>query len=201
VTVVALERPQPPPAANSTWEQFLTNALNPAWRPAEWNAETWTFVGTLGSPTTDISTCLRPGCGVVVDGSNAWCSGCRKAVKQAGSSAALAPRVWTARSRQKPDSERSFCLAGLGPIVRSEVLYGLQEGDREQSAIRPLQVRLLAAKIATETAWCWTCPMPGCLACNARCCGRSNNAFAACVPPMTATTAPAVTCGTAPSWA
>jgi hypothetical protein len=150
VTVVALERPSPPPSTLLSWPEFLVASLASPWREEEWDPETWTFVGALGSPTTDISTCLRPGCGVVVDGASTWCSGCRKARSRADTAAGLPPRVWTPRSRQQPENAQRFCLASLHPTVRAEILYGLQEGDRQHLAIRPLHVRLLLTKIPAE---------------------------------------------------
>lgn len=149
MTAVAFQRPVAPPSTRSTWQQFLLESLDPVWRAEEWDPETWTFVGILGTPMTNISVCLRPGCQIIVDGANQWCNGCRKARRLAGTGE-LPPRMWNERSKQQRDRARRFCLAGLRPEVRSEILFGLQEGDRQQLAVRPILVSLLVRKIPAQ---------------------------------------------------
>lgn len=152
MNVVAIERPAAPPRAQVSWGEFLRSSLDPVWRPEEWDGETWTFAGQLDSPMTNIALCLREGCGVVVDGNAAWCSGCRKAGRRAKTRDELAPRVWGKRNlaQAKPDKARRFCLAGLRPSVRDELLFALQEGDRQTIPVRPLQTSLLAGKIPLD---------------------------------------------------
>ncbi len=153
MTVVSFADPatESPPAAGVSWAGFLSESLELDWRASEWDPATLMFVGSLGSPTTDISICLRPGCGIVVDGSRAWCSTCRRVHRQLGPDQPLPPRVpnpqWTART----DTAARFCLARLQPLVRDELLFGLQHCDRHQLAIRPQQVRLLVDKFPAKT--------------------------------------------------
>lgn len=148
---VSSSRAEPAPAARVSWADFLRESLQIDWRTSEWDPSTLTFVGSLDSPTTDIATCLRPGCCVVVDGARAWCSTCRKVRRQLEPDQPLPPREpnpqWTARI----NTAARFCLARLQPPVRDELLFGLQDRDRHHFAIRPQQVRLLVDKVPAET--------------------------------------------------
>lgn len=152
MTVVGFAQPSPetPPSARVPRAQFLSESLDLNWRPLEWDHEALTFVGALGSPTTDISTCLRPGCSIVVDGARGWCSACRKVRRQIGTDQPLPRRVPNPQWKSRTDTARRFCLAGLQPILRDELLYGLQDRDRHEFAIRPAHVRLLTEKIPAK---------------------------------------------------
>lgn len=153
MTVVDFAAPalQAPPAAHSSWAQFLAESLELSWRTPEWCPETLTFLGLLGQPTTDISTCLRTGCGVVVDGAQGWCSACRKIRSKLGPDQPLPPRAANPHWTNPTDTAARFCLTGLRPLIRDEMLFGLQDRDRQQIAIRPEQVRRLVEKIPTDT--------------------------------------------------
>ncbi|MDQ3357360.1 MAG: site-specific integrase [Actinomycetota bacterium] len=153
MTVVPFAHPaaEAPPSARLSWAGFVRELLEPGWRTPEWDPMTLTFVGSLGSPATDISVCLRPGCGIVVDGARAWCSGCRKVRRQLDPDQPLPRRVPNPQWAGRTDVAAQFSLAGLRPLVRDELLYGLQDHDRNRLAIRPQQVRLLVGKIPSAT--------------------------------------------------
>lgn len=153
MTVVSFVDPKAisPASTRISWTDFLSQSLEVDWRESEWDPETLTFVGSPGSPTTDISICLRPGCGIVVDGAGAWCVTCHKIQRQLGPDQPLPPRVPNRRWTTRIDTAARFCLAGLHPRVRDELLFGLQDRDRHQFAIRPQQVRLLVEKVPAET--------------------------------------------------
>lgn len=146
MSVVAFERPVAPPSRSLPWPEFLADSLDVVWREGEWDPETWTFVGAFDSPMTSIAYCLRSGCHVVVDGGNRWCSACHKARRLAGTDD-LPPRVENGQFRRQSDKARGFSLAELRASVRNEILFGLQEGDRQQVAIRPSQISLLVRKV------------------------------------------------------
>lgn len=59
---VASLLPSPSPAPGS-WGDYVTGLLDPAWRPAEWNAESGVFTPDPNSPATLVAICTRPGCG------------------------------------------------------------------------------------------------------------------------------------------
>lgn len=153
MTVVAFADPRAeiPPAARVSWADFLSESLEADWRVSEWDPQTLAFVGSLGSPATDISICLRPCCGMVVDSARAWCSACRKVRRRLGPEQPLPPRVPNPHWTPRKDTAARFCLARLQPVVREELLFGLQDRDRHQVAIRPQQVRLLVEKLPAET--------------------------------------------------
>lgn len=142
-----------PPARSTSWGSFLKENLDTGWRPTEWEPATLSFRGALNSPMTSISLCLRPGCGIVVDGFNGWCNGCRKLRSKLGDSLLSTPRVWKgAASPDKYVKARTFSLEGLDSTLRDEILFALQEGDREAIAIRPLHVSLLVAKLPARAS-------------------------------------------------
>lgn len=154
MTVFPITQPtaRNPPAARVSWTDFLHDSLEPAWRPSEWDPQSLTFMGELGSPATEISLCLRPGCDIVLDGAQGWCSTCRKVRAQVGPDRPLQPRARNPRWTSRTDAAAKFSLARLSQPVREELLFGLQDRDRHQLAIRPKQVRLLVEKIPVETA-------------------------------------------------
>lgn len=152
MSVVALAQPSPedkrkPPVAPVPWDQFLYESLEPHWRTSEWDPQTCLFFGELNSLATNISMCRRSGCEVVVDGTNGWCTVCRKARRRSGTDHPLPPREPGSRRRNRADTARRFSLAGLHPTVRDEFLYALQDRDRQQLPIRPQLVRLLVANL------------------------------------------------------
>lgn len=140
-----------PPTRKKTWATFLTESLEQSWREDEWDPNEYEFTGMLNSAQTGLSVCLRDGCETVVDHGVELCSACTKAKRNLPPGAQLQPRKLNHRRRQNPKSAARFSLASLGPVVRDEILYGLQDRDRRQLAIRPFHVRQLIKKIPVST--------------------------------------------------
>lgn len=140
-----------PPSRKKTWATFLTESLEQSWREDEWDPNEYEFTGMLNSAQTGLSVCLRDGCETVVDHGVELCSACTKAKRNLPPGAQLQPRKLNHRRRQNPKSAARFSLASLGPVVRDEILYGLQDRDRRQLAIRPFHVRQLIKKVPVST--------------------------------------------------
>lgn len=155
MTVTAIDtRTAIAPARSSSWVEHLRNAVDPGWRPSEWDSSAQSFVGMHGSPRTLISICARAGCGFTIDGPSGLCSGCRKAwsrIPHELGKATLPPLDRAeVLSSVRLHRAGSFSLDGLSEVLRYEMLLGLQSRDREGHAVRPLQVRLLAGRISPE---------------------------------------------------
>ncbi|RDH13809.1 tyrosine-type recombinase/integrase [Tsukamurella pulmonis] len=146
MTVVAFAPPEKAvlAASQQSWGEFVAASLNEQpWRPDEWDPDTYLFIGSLKSAQTGISTCLREGCEVLVDGDTQLCAGCRKAKVKLPPGGALPPRSPHGRRSTDPGAAARFSLAALAPDLRNEIVYGLQDRDRQQLAIRPMLVRRL----------------------------------------------------------
>lgn len=153
MSVIPLVQPDgpPPPSTQKTWETYLHESLEDTWRPDEWDPQNVTFTGKLGSPHTGIAVCLREGCDVIVDGAARNCTGCRKAKSKLPPGDSLPPRAPHPRRSSQPRAAAEFSLSHLPPTLRNEILYGLQDRDRQQLAIRPYYVRLFLKRIRPET--------------------------------------------------
>lgn len=152
MTVSALDQPSrgESPSARRPWGEFLSESLLSTWRPTEWDPTTLSFCGVLGSPMTGISICLRDQCVTVVDGDGSLCSACRKIQSKLGKEL-LPPRNPNRQARGgRGDNARFFSLGGLAPLICQEILYGLQDRDRQQLAIRPLLVRRLVEQFPQD---------------------------------------------------
>lgn len=49
-----------------TWVEHLSNQVDPAWRPGEWDHDAWVFIPDADNPQTRLFRCPRRGCGVPV---------------------------------------------------------------------------------------------------------------------------------------
>lgn len=150
VSVFAEPSRPTPPSTQLSWAQFLSESLDRKWRVSEWDSKKFTFTGIVGTPATNLSICYRGGCTTVVDGDSNLCAACLKVRGRIGKDEPLPPRAPPKQSHSGSDAARHFSLGRLAPVVRDEVLYGLQDHDRQQFAIRPQLVRLLVEKIPDE---------------------------------------------------
>ena len=66
------------------WPRWLAARLDPAWRPGEWDGETWLFTGDLASTRTAAWSCRTPGCPTGTRRPSGRCDGCRRARSGAG---------------------------------------------------------------------------------------------------------------------
>ena len=153
MTVVAFVQPDrtAPPSTAQSWAEFVSESLDLHWRPEEWDPRQCLFEGVLNSPRTGIAVCVREGCEMIVDVSTSLCSGCRKARRRCPAGTPLPPR-----EPHLPDSDlrlaSRFSLMALAPGLRDEILFGLQDRDRQNLAIRPSFVRDLVDKIPADTS-------------------------------------------------
>jgi len=64
--------------SRAAWTQWLTDRLEPGWRPGEWNPQTWFFDGDPANEFTAAGLCEVSSCGVKTDGPR-MCAVCQKA--------------------------------------------------------------------------------------------------------------------------
>ena len=77
VTARVLDIPESA-GSRAAWTQWLTDRLEPGWRPGEWNPETWFFDGDPANEFTGAGLCQVSSCGVKTDGPR-MCAVCQKA--------------------------------------------------------------------------------------------------------------------------
>lgn len=146
MAVVEFKLRTEPPSTSISWFAFLLSRIEDDWRPNEWDAGSWRFKGEIGSSRTFITKCLREGCVVVIEGGSQWCSACRKESQKTGLKE-LPKKIRYWQSARQGDSARYFTLEECSPMVRNEILFALQEGDRQGIAIRPKTIRSIVSKI------------------------------------------------------
>jgi integrase len=148
------------------WVDYLSTAMDPAWRALEWNPSTGLFTGDTNNPWTKATVCRIPACVSAVEVTNGMCTSCRGAMR----AAALPPDEWEATFvpgyRRLPAvdpasmnrdevptwawgtigrlSRNQFSLAGLQPVVQAEIIYGLQQRDLQHIILAPGVVRRMA---------------------------------------------------------
>ena len=66
------------------WLQWLSEHIDAAWRPGEWDRSLWLFTGDLDSDRTAAWRCRTPGCPTAARGFNGRCSSCRRSRSTAG---------------------------------------------------------------------------------------------------------------------
>ena len=67
------------PRRRTRWLGWLREHLDPAWRPEEWDGETWLFTGDLHSDRTAVWPCRTPDCPMPTRRHEGRCDVCRLA--------------------------------------------------------------------------------------------------------------------------
>jgi len=65
-----------------SWDDFLRAHLIDGWRPDEWQAEHWLFVGDVNNPDTRIYACVVSGCTLTSDTRDGPCTSCRLVLRK-----------------------------------------------------------------------------------------------------------------------
>ncbi|MGH3303145.1 MAG: tyrosine-type recombinase/integrase [Streptosporangiaceae bacterium] len=76
--------PRDEPAGERGWLGWLSEHLDPGWRPGEWDHGRWLFTGDLASDRTAAWPCATPGCPTATRYHHRRCDGCRRARLAAG---------------------------------------------------------------------------------------------------------------------
>lgn len=136
--------------AGVTWAKFLEGVLEPNWRPKEWDPVGMKFDGDLASQMTYLHVCIRPGCNIVFESAPPLCSGCRKIKTRLKEDTELSPRKPLPEDFDNRMAAR-FSLAGIPPSLRNEILYGLQDRDRQGLALKPRTTQMMIDLIPEGT--------------------------------------------------
>lgn len=153
------DRPQ---LDHDAWTGFLRDRLDPGWRTGEFDPQRWWFTGDPANPATTSTTCRVQRCDTVV-GSRTFCGPCQRRRARSG----LDVDTFAATHRPPTDRRRrvaatgvhQFSLAALAPTVRCELLYALQQRDRQGQRLDPTTVRSLVTALSGLQAWAVT-PYP-----------------------------------------
>lgn len=139
---------------HDAWVRHLREHLLPEgeWRPREFDPDRWLFTGDADNPATTSSRCKVRACAAIVT-SRSLCTSCRRAWTRSHLSedvfiATHQPVAAGRRDTGAAGGVHRFSLAGLTSTVRWELLYALQQRDRQAQKIDPVALRLLTALLA-----------------------------------------------------
>ncbi|MGA5285468.1 tyrosine-type recombinase/integrase [Streptomyces griseoincarnatus] len=107
----AVAHSAPTKATKKSWETWLRDHIDPAWRPREWNSARWLFTGDLDNPRTSSSRCRTRRCDMIVRAQETFCTYCSDQRRKSG-----LPREEFAATFT-PARSRSLPLAVVGPCT------------------------------------------------------------------------------------
>jgi len=142
------------PSTQSAWREHLLTQLDPDWRPDEWNADLQLFTGDADNPFTGVYRCPVDGCGELAKDLNGACQACRGAARRAAVLIAdyrlpafsRPPSTPTPVGRSRLGADR-FSLHGLHPTAATELLFALQQRDRDRVLLSPITIRRIIDKL------------------------------------------------------
>lgn len=161
------------PLSQPNWLAELESRLDPKWRPQEWDPRTSVFTGDPDNPRTTTFWCRVRACRNVLDAERTMCSPCLRAYdKSRGTSVELfvkshvpRHRINAAPGESLPDREslpfymrgawghirrNQFALAEVNPVVRAEILFGLEQRELNGFMVAPYVVRRLTVKLPPD---------------------------------------------------
>ncbi|MGN8026200.1 tyrosine-type recombinase/integrase [Microbacterium sp. 22242] len=146
--LVVAPRHGPVGASRRSWPEFLEEALLATWRAGEWDSGSMMFTGDPANPRTAVSVCITPSCSVIVDGgTRVRCQSCRKRKSRWTMADGDFDAEYNPRFRLDSPTEFVFSLADVTPVVRSEILYGLQQREKDSNTLRPRAVTAMVKQI------------------------------------------------------
>ena len=131
-TRVGMEPEQP-------WAEWVVVQLEPDWRPGEWDPTTRVLTGDPDNTLTRTYRCSTRGCGNMTPSYPPRCPSCRKAKDVRGLTDAEFDAIYDPATRRsdsgKGTSAKTIRLGGLPSPMSDEVLYALQDRDRQGLAL------------------------------------------------------------------
>lgn len=139
---------------HDAWRAHLRAALLPdgGWRPGEFDSARWVFTGDPDNPATTSTRCKVRACDTVV-ASRSLCGSCQRdrACSGLDEDAFVAAHVPSRKRRPtvQPRGLRvnQFSLAELAPTVRWELLYAVQQRDKQGQRLDPTAMRRLTGSL------------------------------------------------------
>ena len=146
-----------PSIGPDSWTEFIQARLSQQWRQVEWDSARWSFVGDPANPQTKAFHCGVTRCTTLAASKNSLCLPCRHAFGRQKATLAIF------QVEHRPHASRHawwgrFDLAGRSELLRSEMLYGLQQRDLDGVILCPNRVRSLLSHLPTEAAGLLTLP-------------------------------------------
>jgi integrase len=138
---------------HDSWVRHLRANMLPdgEWRPQEFDPDRWLFTGDPDNPATTSTRCKVRACQAIVT-SRSVCRPCRREWVRGR----LDEDTFVATHQPTPDRTPApdgaggvhrFGLAALAPTVRWELLYALQQRDRQGLKIDPVALRRLTESL------------------------------------------------------
>jgi integrase len=152
-TALSMPESLPYQLDHDAWVRHLRGTMPPdgEWRPQEFDPDGWLFTGDPDNPATTSTRCKVRACAAIVT-SRCLCRPCRRAwvrseLEEDAFVAAHQPALARHRSVGGGIRVNQFSLAALASTVRWEVLYALQQRDRQGLKIDPVALRRLTASL------------------------------------------------------
>ncbi|MFG3142764.1 tyrosine-type recombinase/integrase [Streptomyces sp. NPDC048211] len=142
---------------NQDWHGWLTAQLDPHWRRDEWDPETHIFTGSTDNPLTAAHRCRVARCPAPVESFNSYCSGCTYDRKSKGNppdfAASHVPGIRRGNQHGGVNhgiGKTRFTLKPLSAVVRTEILYALQQRDQLDVILVPGRIRSLVPNLPLD---------------------------------------------------
>lgn len=90
-----------------SWEAYLRDRIRLDWRPGQFDAGLMVWVPDPLDPSTVMSECVKPGCGIRLPGGS-LCPGCRRDRDIARAEDGYVEEDWMLQARSRPSRARSF---------------------------------------------------------------------------------------------
>ncbi|RZI53547.1 MAG: site-specific integrase [Pseudonocardia sp.] len=139
------------PAETRDCAAAVTDRLDPAWRPDEWDPALRLFRGSIDNPATAVSPCLVAACPRHVDSANPRrCKQCLAERNRRGRPIDFddthVPKLL--EHRRAPDGGPGvFNLATLEHTTADEIIFGLQQRDNAGIGLIPSSVKRIVSSI------------------------------------------------------
>ena len=101
--------------SRAAWAQWLTERLEPGWRPGEWNPQSWFFDGDPANDMTAAGRCEVLSCRARTDGLR-MCTGCLRLLKRSGMTRETFAATYTVIRRRIPNGPTEPCLVARDGI-------------------------------------------------------------------------------------
>lgn len=137
-----------------TWKAWLIERIDPQWRVAEWDSRRQVFTGDVDNEMTAVYLCRVDRCMTVVEIFDRRCRRCERHRKLNGTSPSFFDRTFdpdsVPRRDEKAFSKVDFELSEVNGTVAAEIIYGVQQRDRDQIILVPMRIRSIVSHLPPD---------------------------------------------------